>query len=466
MRVVTGTRLLISAGAGLLLAALYAASPLSVCAGAAGIVLWRLAGNDLPADERRLLQALVAMALGARLALVAATLLAGLPHLNDLSVGALSGDEAYYLGRALRARDILLGFTDGRYDYFVATDEYGRTSYLTLLTWIQVTFGPTPYGMRLVNALLFTGGGLMLFGLARPAFGALPAFLALAITLFLPSLFVASVSLLKESLYFFVSALLVTCAVRTLRSPRAATWALTVPGLAASLWLLNDLRRGALVLAASGLALGLLIRGVAGSPRRLALVSAAGVLAVAVVAGRADLRSRAVDGIEAAAKTHAGHVFTVGHAYKLMDPGFYVKPEAPMAWDLRLTGIQAARFLARAAASFIVTPWPWQLASKSELAFLPEHLLWYVIIALLPVGIVAGWRRDPLLTSLLVGLAVPTAAALAVTNGNVGTLLRLRGLVTPYLVWLSAVGACAIGEALASNRWRASAPLPLQGGAA
>jgi hypothetical protein len=70
-------------------------------------------------------------------------------------------------------------------------------------------------------------------------------------------------------------------------------------------------------------------------------------------------------------------------------------------------------------------------------------MLWYVMLVLLPIGAVAGWRRDPLVTCLLVGFTLPTAAVLALTNGNVGTLLRLRGLVTPYLVWVSAVGLCA-----------------------
>lgn len=69
----------------------------------------------------------------------------------------------------------MLGFTDGKYDYFVTTDEYGRTSYLWLLT------RPTPYSMRLVNALPFVGGATVLFGIARRAFGAIPAFVGLAV---------------------------------------------------------------------------------------------------------------------------------------------------------------------------------------------------------------------------------------------------------------------------------------------
>ena len=166
------------------------------------------------------------------------------------------------------------------------------------------------------------------------------------------------------------------------------------------------------------------------------------------IATQPTLRGRARGAVLFAAKTHSGHVFTVGHAYKLMDEGFYVNPEMGPIWDATMTDAQAMRFLIRAATSFVVTPLPWEMASRSELAFLPEHLLWAAIIVLVPAGIVAGWRRDPLLTAVLLGYAIPTAVAVALTNGNVGTLLRMRGLVTPYLLWLSTLGLLALTEAI------------------
>jgi hypothetical protein len=52
---------------------------------------------------------------------------------------------------------------------------------------------------------------------------------------------------------------------------------------------------------------------------------------------------------------------------------------------------------------------------------------------------------------MLVGYVVPTAAALALTNGNVGTLLRLRGTVTPYLIWPAVVGFCATLQRLTAT---------------
>lgn len=442
--------LTIVSGAGIALA--YTASPLGVCFVLLAPLLCVASGRGLPRDERRVLMAVLATALAMRFLVVLGIFVAAIPRLNDLAVGSLSGDEAYNLARALRARDILRGFANTHYDYFVASDQYGYTSYLELLTRAQYLFGPAPYGFRLVNALMFTAGAAVLFRLVRPAFGALPAFLGLVGVLFLPSVFYASISLLKESLYFLATSTLLAAAVLVFRS---RTWTGTVAAattVAISVWMLDDLRRGAVVLAVAGLATGLALRVSLATARR-AFVAAVLVigLVVATLASPA-LSSRVRSGIDGAARTHSGHVFTVGHAYKLLDSGFYRNPTTPAASSITLTPSQAARFLLRAGASFVMTPLPWQAVSLSELAFLPEHLLWYLVLLFLPIGIVAGWRRDPLVTAVIVGFVLPTAAALALTNGNVGTLLRLRGLVTPYLMWLSTLGAAVCAEGLLAAR--------------
>jgi hypothetical protein len=444
--------------AGLLAAAAYAASPLSVWVLVVALVAARALGRNLPADERRMFYGLFAAAFAARVLFVCARFLAATPDLNDLSIGGLGGDEAYYLSRAIRSRDILLGFSHGTYDYFVTTDEYGRTSYLRLLTWFQVAFGPTPYSMRLVNVLFFLTGASLLYRTMR-AVGPVAALWAFGVLLFVPSLFVSSTSLLKESLYFMVASALFCSIVQACRATRfwPRLWFILVAF--ASLWLLDDLRRGAVMLAVAGFAAGLAIRVVFQARWRVAVALIAITVAGAGALSQSRIRARVVDGVESAARAHAGHVFTVGHAYKLMDESFYVVPQTASDWDLTLTEAQAARFVLRAAASFLLTPLPWDMRSRSELAFLPEHMLWYVILALLPAGVVAGWKRDPLTTSLLLGYALPTAAVLALTNGNVGTLLRLRGLVTPYLLWLSVLGFVSFVTARSRGRSTLTHPI-------
>jgi hypothetical protein len=429
-------------------ALLYTASALFTLTLIAVAVVLALAVRGLAPNERRWLLILLGVALALRFLFIGAVLAGGIPWLNDLSIGALRGDEAYYLGRAIRARDIALGLPVGKYDFFVVTDEYGRTNYVQFLTVLQVLLGPTPYGMRAVNALIFVAAAAILFRLIRPSFGAAASFSALAVLLFLPSLFVASASMLRESIYFFTSVMLLFAVTRLWRRPRPGTVVASVALGTVSLFLLDGLRRGALVLAISGVVIGLAAPILFATRRRAAITVAAGVLALTAGWLQPAAHARMIDAVTSVAKTHAGHVFTSGHAYKLLDEGFYYLPAAPVAWPLHLTDDQALRFLVRAGKSFLFTPLPWEMRTRSELLFLPEHLIWLLMVVCAPIGVVAGWRRDPRLTALLAGFVLPTAAALAVTNGNVGTLLRLRGLVTPYLVWIAVLGALSVAEYL------------------
>jgi hypothetical protein len=432
----------VAAGAGI--AAFYTVAPLAACAAGSAALAFPLVARGLPRTEQRWLNAIVIAAVAIHLMAIGGQFLRNLPAHDDLFVGAPSGDEAYTMSRALRTRDILLGAPTTLYDFFVAFDEYGRNSYVTAATALQVMFGPTPYSLRLLNTLIFVAGALVLFRLARSAFGPLPAFGGLTCVLFWPSLFAWSISLLKESLYFLLGASLLAGAVAIVRHRSWISCGLGLTVAASAACLMQDLRPGALPLAATGLATGLgahLVLALA--PARRATVLAAGAALLAIAFLQPSIQDRVVRSLEAAAKVHTGHVFTVGHDYKLLDEGFYVNPAAPAASSLTLTGAEAARYAIRATASFVTVPLPWQLRSSRELAYLPEQLAWYVLVVLLPIGFVAGYRRDSLVTCMLAGYVAPTALALALTNGNVGTLLRLRGLVVPYLAWIALAGACA-----------------------
>jgi hypothetical protein len=66
---------------------------------------------------------------------------------------------------------------------------------------------------------------------------------------------------------------------------------------------------------------------------------------------------------------------------------------------------------------------------------------------------VFAMRRDVLIASMLLTHAVVAALLIAFTSGNIGTLVRHRGFALPYVIWISAVGACEIlARGVASGR--------------
>jgi len=162
------------------------------------------------------------------------------------------------------------------------------------------------------------------------------------------------------------------------------------------------------------------------------------------------VQSRAWTGVHEVAMKHWGHINTPGLTYKLMDPPFYVERHTVKA----MTVADVSRYTLRAIWSYLTVPLPWQIESRSALAFLPEQMVWYALLLLMPIGVAVGLKRDALLTSLLVAHALAAALMVAISGGNVGTLVRHRGLALPYLVWLGGLGAVHIGRRL----WSSASP--------
>lgn len=433
-------------GAGVVLGVLLAVSPLTVVSAALAALVVLLARRGLDADEQRWLTWLLVAALAARIAVIAALAVASAPHHDDQTAGILFGDEAYSLSRSLRTRDAVLGLPVSKYDLMVIYDSYARTRYMTLMSWMQVTFGPSAYAIRLFNSVLFVGGAAMLYRLARRRFGMVATIGALAVVLFLPSLFFWSLSLLKESAYFLLTVTALWAAVRMLRLESVGSAGAGAAVLGFMLWLLADLRPDAVVLTGGGLALGAAAWWALATRRHAIAAALVLALAAVAVARVPSITARVLGALTATAKQHTGHVFTVGHAYKTLDARFYRTIAPPGASTISLTPAEAARYVARSAVSFVTVPLPWEVESRSEAAYIPEQLVWYAMVLLALVGLVPAWRRDAVFTSLLAGYVLAMAAALALTNGNVGTLVRLRDLVTPFVIWIAALGLVVLLE--------------------
>ena len=170
---------------------------------------------------------------------------------------------------------------------------------------------------------------------------------------------------------------------------------------------------------------------------RVACLAIAIVVAVAAIDRVPRVEAAALEAVRMAARKHAGHVYTPGHSYLLLDESFYGGPRSLKD----ITHAEALRYIGRGVVSILLYPMPWQMRSRSELIYLPEQIVWYLVVLLAPIGVVVGLWRDRLTTALLVGYTAVVLVAVGVNSGNMGTLVRHRALALPYLGVFAVLGA-------------------------
>ncbi len=337
-------------------------------------------------------------------------------------------------------------------DFIYAYDEYSATSYLYVLALLHTLFGPSPYGVHLVGTLLFLVGALVLFRTVRTSFGVPSAFLGLLCVLFLPSLFAWSISALKEPLFFALMSCVFAVAVRATRRPEWTPRVFAVLFLLAAAWTAETIRRGGIAIVIVGTVGGLSLAFMLRRPRLAAATLLLALVLTPIVVTRGQVRDAVVAGVHQAAQAHWGHINTAGYVYTILDGRFYRDRSSIASMTFR----EGAQFVVRGVWSYLTVPAPWQIQSRAALSFLPEQIVWLGLVLLAPLGIVVGMRRDVVVSCLLLVHSLVAAGLVALTGGNVGTLVRHRGLAIPFLVWFSVLGACTLLARLAAPRHAAS----------
>ena len=437
---------------GIVLGIGYAASPLTVWFLGSVVFLCIWARRGLSVRERQWVLGLLLFAVAARLLLVALLFLTTDPF--ETKSFFWDGDGIYLKQRAEWIRSVWLGNQIAPLDYDRAFFRgYGWTSYIYVIAYVQYWLGESPYGIHLLNVFLSLSVAVVLYRLVRKAYGKTAALIGLALSLFMPTLLLWSVSALKESLYIFLIMLGLVGTVTVVRGPSMMRRILGLCAVIISFATIDGVRFGGEIVLGAGLAGGLF-----GAVTARRLWVAVLVLALLPFVGYRLMQtdvvySRVQPQLQWLALQHVGHVKTEGNAYKLLDERFYVdsaRDETIATW----TPAEQLRYFVKATASFIAVPLPWQARSTTEMLFLPQQIIWYLMILFAVVGSVSGVRRDPFVTCMLLAIVVVGSVAVALGSGNIGTMVRHRDTVVPFVVWLSAGGAVATVSAWRTREWR------------
>ncbi|MBZ5559470.1 MAG: hypothetical protein LAO77_19535 [Acidobacteriia bacterium] len=430
--------------AGLAMGAAYTWSPLTMVFVMGMVPLCAWGARGLGVRERRWVLAALVAAIGLRVLAIATLIVTTDPAREQFRV--FFPDAQFVIARSWWILNNWRHVPIGPDQFRQIFNSYGASSFNSFLAFVQLLLGSAPYAVNLISVAAFVGGALMLFRLARRAYGPAPAVAGLLLLLFWPTLFAWSLSTLREATQLLLMAGLFTAAMVGVR---AREW--TARGKAAAagvavLIVLVTLRADGFIVVALGLTLGLLFR-------LLTLrwwlpvvaVVALGVGAL-VLARDATFQSQVAQQVTVAAGRHLGHVETPGGSFRLLDDRFYAEGARSVdtfAFDERV------RFLLRSAVAFFTVPLPWRIDSLSGLTMLPQQCVWYALLCLAAFGYRAAARRDALFTAILTACVVAGMLIITPNSGNVGTLVRHRDMVVPAVVFLAAAGVYPAARAWA-----------------
>lgn len=430
--------------------AAYAFSPLSVIFAVAMALLFRLAVRGLAGAERRWVLGILTTALVCRLAALAAIYATTNPWLEQFH--ALFGDGRYSVQRSLWMLNEWQDVPVGPWYRIGVFGTYGVPAFDRFLAAVQWFIGPSPHALALLSVAAFLSGTVLLYRLVRPTFGPAASLAGLLVLMFWPTFFAWSISMLKESAQLLLSAVAVAAAVSIARLARwgAGAALACVAGLAAVL--IAPLRLGSDLMLVGAVIAGYAVfagarRSVVFAALLLSLVAGA-----AVAARQPAVQARIGAQVYESLRYHVGHVRTPGKGYHAADERFYSDRRSfllvePPSFDER------ARFLLRSAAMFVLVPLPSQVVSGSEVAYLPQQMAWNVMVVLACLGTWTGLRRDALLTGTCVGYFFVAMIIIAPNSGNIGTLIRHRDMVVPFVVWLGSLGAVTALGTLTRKRY-------------
>lgn len=418
----------------------YTLSPLTAVLAVALVPLLRWAARGTEGSERRWLLSILIVGVAVRVLAVALLLLMTRPELYQFR--AFVPDARFAIARSWWIRNQWLGIEIGPVYRLGVYSPYGATSYAYVLAALQLVFGEAPYAVNFVATGAFLFAAIALYRVARESYGPAPALIGLVILLFWPTMIIWSVSALRESFQLALTSAVIVAVVHAARGRTVGHRVAAGAGVAVALAALNPLHAGALVIASGGVAVAVVGWVLTARPVVARTVAIALVVGLGWAATRPAVQQRFVALMKPAVTRHVGEVQTPGNSYHILDYRFY-RDNVRTVINTMTPG-EALDFVIQSAWAFFLVPLPWQLASATEIAFFPQQVLWLAMIAAAVVGAVAGFRRDRLLTWLLVGYVAVAVAVIAPFSGNIGTLIRHRDIIIPAMTWLSAIGLCAV----------------------
>ncbi|MBI3616101.1 MAG: glycosyltransferase family 39 protein [Candidatus Omnitrophica bacterium] len=312
--------------------------------------------------------------------------------------------------------------------------EYGRSGYLHIIGAFYYLFDFSPIAVKFINCLLGALLGPILFYLGKECFSREVARWASGTASFFPSLILWSASNLKDTLLILLTGLIFLVFVKI---RKASQWTKTLGGSVVFGGLLaihTTLRSSAY----SMLLVGALLLSIFFTSRIRRIVK--GEFLFFLTAGLLYYQTHLKRFLASLFLIHVGHITTQGTTYRFLPDELYIR-EILTAWSRSSGwGLSILSWVGKALFHYLLEPLPGKISGLFLSLAYPQTILWYLLLPFIIWGVLLSLRWNFRRSFFLVGSLGGWILLTALTSGNIGTVFRMRDMVTPFLFLFGWVG--------------------------
>jgi hypothetical protein len=406
-----------------------------------GIMLWKF----LPESDRKFLLMLFIFGMLLRI------LIFGLFYFSQADYaggGELVPDSRLYNLRAVNIARDWLGYPMKRVPYEIE-GRVGENGYLYILAIFYILIGYIPphsavdiertivyslFSDKLINCLIGTLTGIVIFYIAKEIFNKKAAKIVSILVVFFPSLFFWSMTNVRDPINILLVALIILLIIRSQIKAKAKYFIL----LFLSLLLLFTIRQYVFFPMLIIVLFSLLVLAFRKLKNKAMFVLLA-IIFLAVLfnfTGQGGALKNKIFDFDSVAKKiyslNTGILSQKGYYYKIYDDDFLVNG--------RVDKLKFMKAFFKGWAYFMFTPFPWTLSSINQIITYPQVIIWYLMFPFAFIGMLLALRyRFNVSLSLLCYVLLLTSLY-ALVEGNIGSAMRHRDLLTPFYLIFSSAG--------------------------
>lgn len=313
--------------------------------------------------------------------------------------------------------------------------EYGWSLHYYLLGFFYYLFGYVPILGKCISALFGALTGIIVYFISKELFGIKTAKLACTLTVLYPTLFLWSITNLKDTTLIFLLILIAYSFIMFFKRRRIG-YLFLLPVLFFSI---SYYRSGLLFLLILAAVTSFIIN-IRWKYKKfvISIVILAFFLNSHFIYKHCSNCVKSMPGkitIEKFIGIQRGNVNSGGTVYKIYPERFYKLGDSKP-----INTKEVVISLLKGTLSLMFKPFPWEIDKKSILFYYPVSMIWDTLFLFFIIGLLVSIRYHFKDSIFLVSTFIIILVWLSLAEGNVGTVIRHRDMITPIYIIFSSLG--------------------------